>query len=524
MKLCKKLLVLLPLLTGCSSTSQTVNISTKINKAEVTDTTTLLTNFKKFLQGYYQLDTTCHIPFNLGSYEFDIQATIVDKISATNHYNSYELIDIYTNGSNTFQGTLGSGEFFYAANSSGNTVEKYIDVSNTIQERLITNTSGEYVKFLGNYNSPFYNLVSKSAAEIASYVEINSTDNGYKLTFNTKGQNLLFSPFENFFNKFIIKYICPFESKSQKTEIKDIEILLDSNGNPSSMTFKRIEKDYYGAVAESYSSTFSSLESVPTLSPITSTLTADQKSAFTTVTNNLYTNAFSTGNFTQTVEIHDYTLNDDETAYVENNYTYHNYYDSTNKIMISDQTLYDSSYGETYMGVAYISSSSYSSDKEYNIIGISPSESFYSALSSDGSTYDSFVEFTPKVNEISPDFFTYSTDESSNSIYTFDISTFNYADYYFCLDIVADLFGLGDPSYYLGSFVGNSSYEFIFKTLTFTIDSSSNLSIRLDYQDIYEKDCYVITSYSDIGSTNIYTVAKTNEKINACLQTMSSSN
>lgn len=507
------LLLFLPLVSCSTSTSLTnkrnYNTSTLTNDE-------ICTSVHSFLKGYYELDTVCEIPYTNSGYEYDIKANIVDKVSTSSRYNNYTLdISLDDDSSN-----LANGEFFYTSDSSGYTIENYISITNEIESREITDTSGDKVEFLGNYNSPFYYLAIKNSDQIATYFDIEEDSGEYSLLLNDAGYALLEDSFNNFFNQYTYKYIANFDSKTHKREIKNVKIVLDSEGVPKTLTFNRVESDYYGAIVEYYTSSLLKLDEVPSLSPVESTLSKEEETYFNEQIENLNTNAFKLGNFTQTVSVTDYTANSDYTALEKETFEYHNYYDPENMIMLSDLALYDSSYGLTYIGTYYYADS-LASDSTYTVIGISPDQGFYGALSSSYPTFDSIDEFAPTLS-ISSDFFTYSY---SNSIktYTFDIESFDYADYYFSLELLEAILGQTDPSVIIGEFVSDSSYNFLFKELTYTFDSENNLSISLKYQGYYGYDCVFTTSYSDIGETNIITVASSNENIQDCLTILKNS-
>jgi len=472
-----------------------------------------------FFNSYYEIDTRCEIPYQISGYQYDIYATIVDKVSEDSRYNQYLLQ--YTVGGQSSVRALGTGEFFYSADDDGYAVEEYISIENEIVSRSITNTDGEQVEFLGNYNSPFYNLAVKKASEISSYFEISTAETGYFLSLNDAGYDLLEESFNNFFNQFTYKYVANFDAKTHRRSIKNVTLSLDADGTPTSMAFNRVESDFYGAVVEGYSSTFVALDSVPELGVVESSLTEEQAEYFDTQIASLNKNAFATGNFTQTTVINDYVPNSDYTALVKEEYTYHNYYDASNKIMLSDYEANDSTYGLTYIGTYYYSES-YGSDYAYTILGISPEQGFYGALSTSYPAFDSVSEFAPTLS-VSHAFFSYSESDSKKT-YTFDISSFNYDDYYFSLDLLESVLGQTDPCVIIGSFVADSSYNFDFQSLVYEFDADGNLSITLNYNGYYGYACSFVTTFSDIGTTDINAVAESNSAVKDCLSLLSSSN
>lgn len=491
------------------------SIDIKANRSSLSEDD-LYGNFLSYISSYYELDTVCTIPYNNSGYEYIIKANIVDKISETSRYNNYDLNITYDN----YYYEVASGEFFYSEDNEGYTIENYISTLNTIEERSIYDVDGNEVKFLGNYNSPFYYLSKLNKNTIKNYFDLESSDNSYILTLNESGYSLIEESFNNFFNRFTYKYIANFDSKTHDCEIKNIKVTLNSLGTPTLLTFNRVESDFYGALIESFSSSFIKLDSIPSLEKVNSTLSIKEESYFNERIEQLNTSGFNKGNFTQVVNVKDYVPDDTYTYLIYEDYTYNNYYDESNYIMLSDYEAYDATYGTTYIGTYYYSDS-YSSSSAYTIIGISPSEGFYSSLSSSYPTFESISECAPTL-DISSDFFTYK-ESGDKKIYTFDISNFYYADYYFSLDILEAILGQSDPSVILGAFVSDSSYNFNFKSLVYSFDKDDNLTISLTYEGYYGYDCVFSTYYTDLGTTNIVTVSESNSSVKDCLTILNSS-
>jgi len=505
----KSKFILISLLFPLVSCSNSSYFSISKGNSELLSDSELGSSIKSFFSSYYELDTLCSINYNNAGNTYEIEAKIVDKVSSSIRYNNYDLTISLDDESED----LASGEFYYTSDSEGYVVESYINISNEIDSRTVTDTSGNYVKFLGNYNSPFYYLTSKNSKEIISFFDVDSSEDGYKLSLNNKGYDLLKDSFNNFFNKFTYKYVANFDSKTYKSTIKNIVLNLNSSGIPISFSFNRVESDFYGAIVESFNGDISSLDSAPKLNTFTSKLTSEEESYFNNKISSLKSK-LSECNFTQYVTVNDYFPNDEYTALVKKEYTYHNFYDGSYKIMLSDYEANDANYGSTYIACYYYASSIASSE-EYSLIGISPSQDFYGQLSSSYPTFSSMSEFVPSLS-ISSDFFS-CKEENSNKIYTFDISNFAYDDYYFSLNLIEAILGECDPSVIIGVFVADSSYNFSFDNLVYTFDSNDNLTITLNYNDYYGEKASFSTYYSDFASTSVSEIRSSNSAIDDCL-------
>lgn len=513
------LLLLAPLGVCCflgEEASQSAIEAMKIHHEAALTSDAIYSSVHDFFNSYYEIDTVCSIPLQISGYLYDVKAEIVDKVSKDSRYNNYALSYTVAN----YSAEMAEGEFFYTADDDGYVVENYISIANKIEEREVTDTSGNQVEFLGNYNSPFYYLALEDSGDFSSYFEITAAEGLYSLSLTDAGYDLIGNSFNNFFNQFTYKYLANFDSKTHRQEIKNIVIELDENCLPSSMSFNRVESDFYGAIVESYSCEFVALDEVPSLNKVEGTLSDEQKEYFDTQVSALNSSAFTPGNFTQTTTVNDWTANSDYTALVKEEYTYHNFYDASNKIMLSDYEAYDSTYGLTYISAYYYADSSLS-DAAYTLIGITPSEGFYGTLSSSYPTFDSISEFAPTLG-VSSDFFTYS-ESGTTKTYTFDISKFNYADYYFSLDLLESILGQADPCVIIGNFVADSDYNFDFSSLVYEFDESDNLTITLNYQGYYGFSCSFSTEYSAIGTTDVITLSETNDAVKDCLAILTTS-
>lgn len=489
------LLVVPFVLTSCTNQSDLFKTNNNL-KANTSISSEVKTNFYNFLTGNYQLNTIAEIPF-MGK---TIKANIVDKVSEDLHHSVYSL-DL-TVSNQTLE--IASGEFFYAEGSDLNTVEKYIAIDNTIQERKILDRNSNPIRFEGNYNSPFYYLNDIEIDNLESYFDISQTNSGYLFKLTQAGLDLFTTSFNVFFNQFSSKFIYNYDEKTHTTSLKDLVVTTDNLGNPTEMEFTRVEADFYGATYEYYSSSFTKLDEVPSLEPVVNPdLTSSQKEKFTTSLNSLY-DEVKKGNFTQTVQVKSHTL-DQSNNVVSYDYTYNNYYDlvadgaidhASLGMMFSDLALYDVTNGETYIGLAYSSEQS-----SYYAIGVSPEANYSGAL--DENYYADVNDLLPSVGKFGVDLFSCSENEGTYT-YSFDLANFNYNDFYFSVSVLDNLLGLGDPISRLGMIVNDTvTYEYALQNLDIVISSDNKITFSLDYLDSYNEESNVTISFSDFGTTNL---------------------
>ena len=140
---------------------------------------------------------------------------------------------------------------------------------------------------------------------------------------------------------------------------------------------------------------------------------------------------------------------------------------------------------------------------------VSPDADFSGTMSDE--KFATLDECIPHVNAISTDFFSY-----KNGKYVFDISSFQYADVYFCAGILTSLNGVLDPATsILGLYLNN--YSYLFQELVFEFDSSNNLFGSLTV-DVGQSELVVNNfSFSNVGTTVLENVEKIAPAVNYIL-------
>lgn len=474
----------------------------------------VIDTFYNYLMDNYTLSTIMNTPY----LDATVTAVMADDIyqNATTpvRHSKFDVI-LYTSDE---QGTyVTKKEYYYTADSNGYTSEQYLKLNNTIGTRDVTNSSGKKILFEGNSNSPFYKLKNKKDS-LTSYFDIEQTSDGYTFTMTEEGKVLLTTSFINFFPTISSSYLYSFDSKTHQILLKDLQVTTDPTGKPLNMKFTKIEQDFYGAVSESYLSEFSTLSNNPSLTPITSSLTSEQKTKLQNKLTEVQT-GITYGNFTQNVVINTHATDSSTSEVSEFVYNYNNYYDlssyygSGNRLYLSSLEMTDSTYGSTFIGLAY--DSTY---EGYYYLAVSPKQTYYAALE-DSVYYDSLTDLIPSLGDISPDLFTYSNDDT-NDIYTLDLENQNFNDYNFSLSILESILSTSDPAVRYGLFLDNSSsYEFDFKKFCITIKEDGSLVFSIDYTDMYGLDASFNTTISNANSTDITKTG--DENINSCLDILS---
>lgn len=471
----------------------------------------IIDTFYTYLLGNYTLTTSSTIPYLDAMIGVAIKDDIYQKATSPVRHSQFGLL-IQSND-NSYSQALDFKEYYYVADSDGYTSEQYLKLDNTIGKREVTNSNGKKILFEGNSNSPFYKLNNKKDS-LSTYFDIEKTTSGYTFKMTDEGKVLLTTSFINFFPTISSNYLYSFDSRTHQILLNDLSIYTDENGSPLSMEFSKVEQDFYGAVSEKYTSTFSSLESSPSLTPITSTLTSEQRTKLEDKLEEL-DSGLTYGNFTQDVIVNSHTIDSDSNV-SEHVYSYSNYYDlnsyygSGNKLYLSSLEMTDSTYGSTFIGLAY--DSTY---EGYYYLAVSPDENYYAALES-SVYYSTLSSLIPSFSGISPDLFNYSLD-GNNEVYTLDLEDKTFNDYYFSLSILEAILSTSDPGVRYGLFLDNStSYEFDFKKFYITIKEDGSLTFSIDYKDSYGLDASLETSIKNTNSTNI---TETNDaNINACLK------
>ncbi len=450
------------ILTGCSSaTNAAVAVKKRMSQDEVA------AKFATFFTGNYEVDSTVYNTYSKETFK------VKDMVSSTAKANI-----VYDDKDNIVSYTS-------IVSQNGYAVEQYITLGNKIDTREFSSSK---VSFKDNYGSPLSKIMG-SASNIAKYFTVNANDDEtYTYTATAEGLAKASSSFGTFFSFYGDVY--NWDSKTVQESIDNLKIISDSEGNPASLSFVKIKKDRFGGLKESFESTLSKIDSVPSIPTVTSKNDeATQKVLDDSLA--LLATKVATANFTQTIK-HPYFDESDL------NGVYHNYYsyDSTGYgAMLSDIPWYSSEYGTTYIGAGY------SSYYGYYMAGVSPESGYTGATSSE--YLDSVSEFLPQIATLSGDFFTYN---AAKDTYVFDLDKFYFDDYYFCFDILDCLFGVFDAcadkfGYYLSDM---SNYAMDFHSLSIKVSEATGLpEFSLVYTDSYGQKLTVSTSFSDFGTTDL---------------------
>lgn len=421
--------------------------------------------------------------FSSNSIEFDTEKTygystgkrlIVDAVSSNYRY---------TKISDSLGKVL--SETYYK--KSGNyAVEQYLDITNTVLEKNVTDKNGNQVAFDTLTGNPFSFLTLDN---IGDYFIASNSDDGLILTPTGKGQGRLNSSFASFFS-FDDSYT--FDGKTLSEYVEDFKLLLSEDGTPSRMMFNMVKKDMFGGLRETYVTDLSLIEDVLTMKPVEAKATGD---SFTRLNNAMTSlkNDMAKGNYTVSFTVDQWDQNTSSPSY--SNISYNSYYqfdNETHPVMLSDLKLYDSTHGTTYIGVAQASNGS------YQWIGVSPSSNYISAI--DDNSYDEPTSFLPTVGSFSPNFFAVNGDK-----YTFDIENLIQADHTFQVGLLTGLTGSADYlSQKYGNYVANAStMKFDFKTLDIELDGNKVKDFVLTYGGVDGRDHKLTISYSNFGTTDI---------------------
>jgi len=508
----KLIALLLPLiLVSCSQVDVLNDSKKELARQQAEVSSTVNETFYNFLTGSYSMTTTLNSPYLSGSIDVEMLDEVYQSGTNPVHHSKYSL---YLTTSSYNHEYVTGNEYYYTKDSDGYTVEQYLTLDNKVSTREVTDSASSKVLYDGNKNSPFAKLSGKKSS-LSTYFDIEAINDGYVYTLTDAGKVLLTTSFNNFFPSISSTYLYNFDSHTHETSMGSMFIVTDSTGKPTKMNYSRIESDFYGAVKDDYVSVFSTLDSSPYLTSVTSSLTDEQATSFDEKLQSIKT-SIAFGNFTQHITVNSHTYDTDGTTIIDYVYDYYNYYDlsssygSGSLMELSSLLLQDSSYGDTYIGLAY--DETY---QGYYYLAISPDSSYYAALES-STYYSDLSDLIPSV-AISSDFFTYSSD-GEKSVYTFDLKNKIFNDYEFSLSILEAFLSDTDPATRYGLLLGNSStYEFDFSNLVITYDDST-FEVKLNFTDAYGKDASLITTYSDFNTTNILKTG--NEGIDACITVM----
>lgn len=445
-----------------------------VQNVKSTSDNEIYSNVSSFFKGTYRITST--VKSNISNTTF----TVIDEVS--NNGKTSLIKDA--------KGNLLKGQ--YIISEGGIAKEQYLDISNNICKRDVSSTA---VLFSDYFASPFEKIVS-SVEDIQKYFSI-SKETSY-ITFTASEEAI--AKVTNVFNSFFsfVNDTYPWDVKTVKETVKGLSFACDLEGNPTSMSFKKIKRDCYGGMVETYSSSLEKIDQITSLKGNSYNGNDDSKSKLENALNALSSN-LNGYNFKQTVT----------TPLLGELSPYHNYYQFNEQgygLMLCDIGFHEQSYGTTYLGMTY-------SDAEdgYYMIGVSPDSDYYAAASDD--VEHNLFDCIPLIRNLSVDHFTYN---QFSSTWTFDLENFLFNDYNFSINLLKVLFGTNDPiafkfGYY---FYDSANYIFDFNQLNISLSKDNALSFTLRFTDFNGDNQYVTTTFSDFGLVDLSTHATLKDAFN----------
>lgn len=388
-------------------------------------------------------------------------------------------------------------ETYLEKDTSGNAVESYLSISNTVEKRTLMKSEEESVRFDDYYRSPFSILKRLSYQQFLSYFTVTSEGNFYVWKANDYGYGVLSNPLLQFY----ADYDGMIWDSSVARSILNLTFMTDQNGKLSSLSYDKIKKDHFGGIKEHHEIAVSFIDKTPELLPVVGTLSNDLKTAYETKMG-YFQELINAGNFAQTI-----TLKQSSTTLLE----YKNYYSLNvdaegNKpsAALSSLLLQDASYGNTYIGLLNVSEDD---TPAFQTFGISPMADYYASIQD---TVYSTSEALPNYGAISSDFLTYN---QKTDTYVMDLSNALYVDQAFSVRLLTSLYGVLDPCLNnLGMyFYQNGSYYL--QSLVMHFDDEGYLSGTLfyHYSGILLSSSF---SFSEIGTVDLAKVDALKDVVN----------
>lgn len=408
------------------------------------------------------------------------------------------------------------GETSIYADENDYAYSESISLANEVVGEALTDSSDNQVSY-STYYSPWFKLPSSySVSNFSKYFEVASAESGYSVTLTGLGEGILLPR--------LISYLPQLDSfnydtSSYKESIEDFVILTNSEGLPTSMSFRLVYSDRYGGTYQKYETTLTALDEVVGLVPYTPTSTSEEQAELDALLSELGEKVL-TGNFTQHTEyLIEYTdTTTGNATQVASGISYNCYYELDSNpyqggehfpLMLCDFELESTEYGLTLCGIYYFADSS-----AYCRTGVSPEEDFIEPL--DSATYTSIDAVTPGVQDISSDFYT----KNSDGQFVFDLSSVDFDTYYFSYSLLEEVMGIGD---YYGTYSGyfmSGSYAFDMDSLKVYKNSDGNFvtELKVTSQAVPYTGYYLVAKsvYSDFGTTSLEAV--NNATIQDCLE------
>ena len=467
------ILALIPLL-GVNTVNQTL-INNKNNGAtNSTFDETLFTNLVSSLNG----------------------ALAIESSVTTSTGNSYELLDEVCEDTRYFQlqeNGVTTYEDYVITDSEDIAYRTKITISNNAEHLQLVDDDGETpLTFSTNYGSAFRRLTTISKTQFDTYFTHTSLGDGkYEIIPTELGYGFLnhdLADFFYYFEEFV------WDKATYNIFIDDVKFFATSSGVIDSFTFNRNQKDKFGGFLETFDCKISYISEVRKLSGLPSKMNETDKAEFTNKINNFQAK-INKGNLTQSISTSGPNKTDYKTYYI---------FDSVDPIipsmMISDLSLYDMSYGETFFGALPIAG-------QYQPYAFSPDSDFMDAYSN--ITFDDFRDLLPNFAAISADFF-----EKQEDKYVLDFTTLSIVDYLFSVDILNALLNPMDPILvHTNNYIDMSIFDYNLQSLIITFDENDNLNATLSFLADGKKETTSI-SFEDFETTDIRNVKALESVIN----------
>lgn len=458
-----------------------------------------ISTLQSFFEGAWEADSRVELSYldGLG------YITVKDQVSDTARYTESYLYSY--DGQYTYDLSQ-----YYISNIEGGSYLQTLDITNSVESNAITaydSYSGSYVTadFDTYYGSPFTWLVELDDTDFESHFTVTEVEDGYDVAPDAYATSYLAEPFTYFFP---MHDGYTWDAKTASYGLDELVIHTDSDGTPVSMTFTVYTKDRFGSAAETYTSTLKSITAVDTVPTYETKSDADATKLASALSD--LADDIAKGNFTQSIDI-GAEVSD---GVYQSGLAYNNYFDLGEEsvsgfnagLMLSDNPLEDSSYGETYVG-AY--ETVYQGNEgeyvtAYQLVGVSPDADYTGLVTSD---YYTLEEILPQIGTMSTDFFDY-----ENGVYTFDLTDSRVATSSFAVAVLDALFGYGDGmSALIPTYCDDLvSYTYDFSSLQIALDEDGDFeSATLYYNSAYMyyyygyENAYTTITFSDFGTTDL---------------------
>lgn len=384
------------------------------------------------------------------------------------------------------------GYDYVVADAEGDAYRRSLKVDNSTVDTAIVDSNSEKISFLDNYGSFFSPLDSLAPSAFASFFTASADGTGFTVTPTSRGLASISKGLDRFLFD-ITGY--NYDSQSHVVRYDDLHFKTDAAGNPTELSFKKVEMDRYGGVAEYYTVKLSALENgVAAYPAAVSSMEAEEKNALQS-SFDLLASKIADGNFTSHISFSSPTY---DIATVN----YDNYYDLSGiGLMLSGMIFQDSSNGDTLTGL-------YNGGSYYAPIGFSPKTDTFQILSTD-LVFETISSVLPLIGSLSVEFFDY-----ADGVYSFAPSSKSYYGGTFGNDLLAASLGIGDyySYWYSGSLyiASSSSLSISIDEMSVTIDETTGLptfSYTYTSEALYGEQATTTVSFDSFGTTDLNAIA-----------------